>query len=64
MSTMRELAYRAGDDLEVSLLWNRVADTLTVLVADERTGQSFALAAPRDRALDVFYHPFAYAIFA
>jgi len=64
MLTMRELAYRATDGIEVSLLWDRATNALKVLVADERTGDSFELDAPSDRALDVFYHPFAYAVFA
>lgn len=57
----RELAYRAGDGLEVTLFWRKADDRLTVVVSDSRTGDSFALAAASDNALDVFYHPYAYA---
>ena len=57
----RELLVREADGIEVSLVWRRGADTLAVVVNDERGGTSFELDAPRDRALDVFHHPFAYA---
>jgi hypothetical protein len=56
-----ELAHRSGDGIEVSLLWNRLEDRLTVLVGDLRTGESFEFSPPRDQGLDAYYHPFAYA---
>jgi hypothetical protein len=56
-----ELAFRSGDGIEVSLLWSRLTDEVTVLVANLRTGDFFEFAPPRTRALDAFYHPFAYA---
>ena len=56
-----ELAYRSGDGIEVSLLWSRLTDRLTVLVGDLRTGESFDFSPPRNKALDAFHHPFAYA---
>ena len=58
---MTELAHRASNGIDVALLWNRSSDSLVVAVADVRTGESFTVDAPRDRALDVFNHPFAYA---
>jgi hypothetical protein len=57
----RELAYRANDGLEVALLWVESTNGLLVSVADERTGDRFALRAGHENALDVFYHPFAHA---
>jgi hypothetical protein len=57
----RELAYRANDGLEVALLWVESTNRLVVSVADERTGDRFALRAGHENALDVFYHPFAHA---
>ena len=45
----------------VSLLWRRADDRLTVVVDDTRTGEHFRLPARRENALEVFYHPFAYA---
>jgi hypothetical protein len=58
---MTELASRINDGVSVSLLWNRRRNELTVTVDDSRTGEAFELDAPRDRALDVYYHPYAYA---
>jgi hypothetical protein len=34
---------------------------VTVSAADERGGHRFDLAVARDRALEAFHHPFAYA---
>ena len=58
---MTELAHRASNGIDVALLWNRRSGRLVVAVADVRTGESFTLDAPHDRALDVFNPPFAYA---
>ena len=57
----RELAARESDGLLVLLLWDPRDDAVTVSVEDTRVGNRFQLAAAPDRALDVFYHPFAYA---
>lgn len=57
----RELAFRTADGVEVSLLWNAAAGDLAVSVHDTRSGDVFEVPAPSDRALDVFYHPYAYA---
>lgn len=56
-----ELAYRESDGIEVTLLWHRHDDRLVVSVLDAKNREFFELEAPRDRALDVFYHPFSYA---
>jgi hypothetical protein len=57
----RELAARENDGLHVLLLWHPREDDLTVSVEDTRAGDRFQLVVARDRALDAFYHPFAYA---
>jgi hypothetical protein len=57
----RELARRVNDGVEIVLFWNEATDELTVCVSDERSCAHFELAARRDQALDVFYHPYAYA---
>jgi hypothetical protein len=57
----RELAAREGEGLHVRLLWDPIADTITVAVDDLREGDRLRLAVARERALDAFYHPFAYA---
>ena len=61
MMHTHELLVREGDGIEVSLVWRRDDDAVSVVVRDDRSGTSFELEAPRDRALDVFHHPFAYA---
>jgi hypothetical protein len=57
----RELAARDTDGLHVLLLWHPDENALTVSVEDARVGDRFQLAVAPDRALDAFYHPFAYA---
>jgi hypothetical protein len=57
----RELAQREGDGLEVVLKWHDSTDELIVSVTDEKTGVAFSLAAPPEKALDVFHHPYSYA---
>ena len=60
-STITELHHRSADGIEVSLLWSRVTNALTVAVEDSRSGMSFELPAPAEKALEVFQHPFAYS---
>jgi hypothetical protein len=59
--TIRELASRESNGLAVVLLWHTARGVVTVSVADSRTGDRFELAVENERALDAFYHPFAYA---
>jgi hypothetical protein len=60
-TTLTELHHRSADGIEVSLLWSRVTNALTVAVEDSRSGVTFEVPAPADKALDVFEHPYAYA---
>ena len=57
----RELAARDSDGINVLLLWQPGCDDLTVSVEDVRIGECFQLAVTPERALDAFYHPYAYA---
>jgi hypothetical protein len=57
----RELAYRCGDGLEVTLFWRATDDELTVCVSDHRRGAYFVVTPEPHLALDVFYHPYSYA---
>jgi hypothetical protein len=59
--SLRELAFRESDGLEVTLHWEAVEDRLIVSVYDTKRHVFFSVDAPRDKALDVFNHPFAYA---
>jgi hypothetical protein len=58
---VEELAHRETDGVEVALLWRPSDGSLTVVCADARTGDQFAVAAEPANALEVFYHPYAYA---
>jgi hypothetical protein len=63
-SSVRELAHRRNDGLDIRLLWNATTDRVTVALHDAKTGEGFEVeVGPGERALDVFHHPFAYAAF-
>jgi hypothetical protein len=47
--------------VEVSLLWSRRTNRVLVIVRDTRTDEEFELVVPKERALDAFHHPYAYA---
>ena len=55
-----ELAERSNDGIEVRLLWRRGAEEVVLVLIDDRTGASFGVDVPGDRALDAFRHPFLY----
>ena len=61
-STWTELASRSSDGLDVRLVWaNRDGrDEVVVRVTDFRDGDYLEIPAEPARALDVYYHPFAY----
>jgi len=58
---MTELAHRRNHDFDVALYWDTTRDELFVVVEDIGAGDRFSIAAPRNQALDVYHHPFAYA---
>ena len=60
-TNLTELAQRRNDGLEITLLWARTDDSVQVSVMNERTGRTVAFPVDRAKALDAFYHPFAYA---
>lgn len=60
---LEELAYRENDGVQVSLVWDRDADSLMVFVIDTRLGEAFELDMEGSAALEVFHHPYAYAAF-
>ena len=62
LHTMRELAVRTGDGIEVRLLWCGRRGRLAVEVADAKRGHLFVVdVRDGERAMDVFHHPYAYA---
>ena len=58
---VREIASRESNGLTVVLCWQRREDAVTLAVSDSRNGERFELPVASDRALEAFYHPFAYA---
>jgi hypothetical protein len=58
---MLELASRRSGPLQVALMWNRERNLLAVSVEDQATGDRFELVVDDSNALDVYYHPYAYA---
>jgi hypothetical protein len=64
--TRTELAHRSGGGVDVTLHWvrERGADEALVCVTDRREGAYFEIPAETYRALDVYYHPFAYRDFS
>lgn len=60
-SAVRELDRRTNDGFDVRLLWDAHTNRVFVAVADQRQGESFALAVDAADALEAFRHPFAYA---
>ena len=62
IDTMTELDRRINDGIDVRLLWSPADDRVVVAVDDAKTGESFTVEVrERDKALEVFRHPFAYA---
>ena len=59
--SFEELDYRESDGIEVSLLWSRATDALSVLVVDTKTDEQLELRVEPSEALDAFRHPFAYS---
>ena len=57
----RELAARESDGIHVLLLWHPAENAVSVCVEDARFDDRFEIAVASDRALDAFYHPYAYA---
>ena len=58
---LEELDYRESDAIQVSLLWNRTDNGLTVRVFDAKTDEALDLRVRAHEAMDAFRHPFAYA---
>jgi hypothetical protein len=56
-----DLAHRRGDGIDVVLWWSQEDDSVAVEVLHLASDASFEIAVERSRALEAFYHPFAYA---
>ena len=60
-SERRELARRSSAGVDVTLYWHPSLDEVIVSVYDEPRGAHFEVRPQRSLALDVYYHPYAYA---
>lgn len=58
--TRTELAQRRNDSIEVTLLWSRDDGSVVVHVHHLPSGKHAELAVEPERALEAYYHPFAY----
>jgi hypothetical protein len=61
MTLFQEIDSRSNAGLEVSLLWTREGDRLSVHVFDTQSNDSFEIAVTAENAREVFDHPFVYA---
>ena len=62
-STLRELDSRTSDGVHVTLLWRPLDNHVSVSVSDTKGGELFEVdVRPGVRALDVFHHPYVYAL--
>ena len=57
----RELAHRTGNGIEVTLLWIKSTNAVTISVLDSHSGEELEFEVDGCRALDAFNHPYAYA---
>jgi hypothetical protein len=57
----RELAHRSSDGIEVSLLWNKPSNQVTVAVLDTRSDEALEFDVDGSAALDAFNHACASA---
>ena len=60
-SDVRELAQRAADGIEVTLLWSAARGRVWVEVYACDQANLFEVLVAPDQALNAFYHPYAYA---
>ena len=56
----RELAHRVTSCVEVTLLWRKLDNALTLRLAEVATGIEFEFGIRPEDALDAFNHPYAY----
>ncbi len=59
-ATSRELAHRSTSIIDVTLLWRRVDNMVTLRLVELVTGIEFEFGVRPEDALDAFNHPYAY----
>jgi hypothetical protein len=60
-SAVVELDSRHIGAADISLLWHRDLETVSLTIRGSWSGQSLELPVAHDQALQAFKHPFAYA---
>jgi hypothetical protein len=60
-SSLKELAHREQDGIEVALLWDPRSNDVCVDVSDQRDDSFLRIPVAGRFALDAFHHPYAYA---
>ena len=56
----RELAHRVTSYIEVTLLWRKLDNALTLRLVEVATGIEYEIGVRPEDALDAFNHPYAY----
>ena len=63
LTSVQELATRTGDGLHIRLLWSANERRVWVSVIDLKRDQTMSVPVSTTQSpLDVFHHPFAYAV--
>jgi hypothetical protein len=57
----QELAQRTSDGIQVTLLWTKSTNAITIVVIDSHFAEQLEFAVDGRSALDAFNHPYAYA---
>ena len=57
----RELAHRSTNGIDVSLLWTKSSNVVTIAVIDSHSAEELEFEVAGRFALDAFNHPYAYA---
>jgi hypothetical protein len=58
----RELAHRTTNGIDVTLLWTKITNEVTVAVIDTVSDEALEFEVAGTSALDAFNHPYAYAL--
>ena len=58
-TVIHELDHRSNDGLDVRLLWNSGTNQVSITVADDRVGESFAFEVSPADSVDAYHHPYA-----
>jgi hypothetical protein len=61
ITTLRELAHRSSNGVDVTMLWDPATDRVHVAVIDSEVGEAFNVPVRDANPMDVFNHPYFYA---